>query len=62
MIRFDAGLLVQVDRAATGRGVSRSAWVPSLSTKALDDEGVDLLCTNRRAPVAHIKAFAAFKP
>ena len=38
MIRFDAGLLARVDRAAKRRGVSRSAWVAFTLSKALDDE------------------------
>ncbi len=38
MIRFDAALLVRVDRAARRRGVSRSAWVAFTLSKALDDE------------------------
>ena len=38
MIRFDAALLARVDRAATRRGVSRSAWVAFTLSKALDDE------------------------
>ena len=38
MIRFDAGLLARVDRAAKRRGVSRSAWVAFTLSKALDEE------------------------
>ena len=38
MIRFDAGLLARVDRAAKLRGISRSAWVAFTLSKALDDE------------------------
>jgi len=38
MIRFDAALLVRIDKAARRRGVSRSAWVQYVLSQALDAE------------------------
>ena len=38
MMRFDAGLLARVDKAAKRRGVSRSAWIAYTVSEALDAE------------------------
>lgn len=37
MIRFDRDLLARVDQAAKRRGVSRSAWIQFVLSKALDE-------------------------
>lgn len=37
IIRFDRDLLARVDQAAKRRGVSRSAWIQFVLSKALDE-------------------------
>lgn len=36
MIRFDPALLQKVDAAAKRRGISRSAWIQYVTSRALD--------------------------
>jgi predicted DNA binding CopG/RHH family protein len=36
MMRFDPGLLRQIDAAAKRRGVSRTAWLHMVASRALD--------------------------
>ena len=38
LIRFDPSMLQQVDRAAKRRGISRSAWVHFMVSRALEQE------------------------
>jgi hypothetical protein len=36
MVRFDADVLNRVDEAAKRRGISRSAWIQFVASRALD--------------------------
>ena len=38
LIRFDPSMLQQVDKAARRRGISRSAWIHFMISRALEEE------------------------
>lgn len=39
LVRFDPTMLQQVDKAARRRGISRSAWIHFMVSRALEEEG-----------------------
>jgi predicted HicB family RNase H-like nuclease len=39
LVRFDPQLLARVDQAAERRGISRSAWIHFMISRALESEG-----------------------